>query len=285
LADGKTLCPTKSARPLPPEITENHDILRVVAPLKGSLFPQKRKAIAGKKGSSRLTRHELKEQVQHDAFAETVTSILEYSRAHRAQLLRWGLVTVAVLAIVLAGLWYSAHTRAQRQADLAAAFDVLQAPVGPPNQFGKTFPTQDAKRDASVKALTAVINKDAGTAEGYMAQYYRGSLKAQLDPKGAEADLRAVANSASPSAPLAKIALSQLYAGENRIAEAQQLLRSLIDKPTSLVSKAQAQILLAQLDQTANPQEAKKLLQSLRTANQDPAVTRAVGELSASLTK
>ena len=232
-----------------------------------------------------MTRHELKEQVQHDAFAETVNGILEYSAAHRDQLLRWGLLIVAALAIVLAAIWYAAHTRAQRQADLAAALDVLSAPVGPPNQFGKTFSTQDAKREASLKALTAVVNKDPGTAEGYMAQYYRGTLQATQDPKGAEADLRAVANANTPSAALAKIALAQLYVGENRIADAQQLLRSLIDKPTDLVSKAQAQILLAQLDQTANPQEAKKLLQSLRTANQDPAISRAVGDLSASLTK
>ncbi len=66
--------------------------------------------------------------------------------------------------------------------------------------------------------------------------------------------------------------------------EAQALLRDIISKPTDLVSKAQAEILLAHMDETSNPQEAKKLLQSLR-AETDPAVSRAVQQISSQLNK
>ncbi len=148
-----------------------------------------------------MTRHELKEQVQHDAFTDSVSKVIQYSTSHSQQLIRWGLLALAVLAIVGTGIWYSAHTRALRRADLAAAFDVLSAPVGPATQLGKTYPTEDAKHQASLKALSAVIAKDGGTAEGLMAQYYRGTLRAQEDAKGAESDLRAVADSNTPSAP------------------------------------------------------------------------------------
>ncbi len=73
--------------------------------------------------------------------------------------------------------------------------------------------------------------------------------------------------------------------GESRTAEARKLLQSLVEKPTDLVSKAQAQIMLARLDETTNPKAAKALLQSLKTPNARPAVTRAVNELEAQLSK
>ena len=98
--------------------------------------------------------------------------------------------------------------------------------------------------------------------------------------QGAEADLRAASNSGTDSAALAKIALAQLYLSSKNTTQAQDLLRSLVNKPTDLVSKAQAQILLAQIDATANPADAKRILQSLKSPGQSPAVTRAVDQLS-----
>src|SRR5581483_4183441 len=115
---------------------------------------------------------------------------------------------------------------------------------------------------------------------------YVGTLKAQKnDAKGAESDLKSVANSSSKIAVLAKVALAQLYAAQDRIPEAKGLLRSIVNKPSDLVSKAQAQILLARLDETNNPQETTKILKSLKTPDQDPAVSRAADQIAAELTK
>lgn len=234
-----------------------------------------------------MTRHELKEQLQHDQFTDAVSRSLDYVTSHREKITRWAIVAAVILAIAGGAFWYSSYQRSVRQQDLQAAFEVLEAQVGPStNPAVKNFPTQEAKTQASIKALSAVVAKDGGTREGFIAQYYLGTLKAaQNDNKGAESDLRAVGNSSSDSAALAKIALAQLYAGENRTAEAQELLHSLVNRPVDLVSKAQAQILLAQLDQRANPQQAKNLLKSLQTPDQRPAVTRAVNELSAQSSK
>lgn len=232
-----------------------------------------------------MTRHELRDQVQHDAFTDTVGAVVRYSATNRTQIIRWAIAGLVVVLAVGAGIWYSNYARGLRQADLADAFATISAPVGQPNQFGKTFPTEDAKRSAALKALSVVIQKDAGSKEALIAQYYRGTLNAQQDAKSAESDLKAVAGSKSETAPLAKIALAQMYSGENRIPEAQALLRSMVDKPTDLVSKGQAQILLAQLDQTTNPQQAKKLLQSLQTPTQDPVVSRAAGQLASQATR
>ncbi len=233
-----------------------------------------------------MTRHELKDQLQHDHFTDAVSDIVGYISSNREILTRW-IVGLGIVLILAGGaFWYASYRRSIRQQDLQAAFDVLETPVGPANQFSKTYPSQDAKQQASLKALSSVVAKDGGSREGLIAQYYLGTLKAQKqDTKGAESDLRTVADSSSECAPLAKIALAQLYAGENRVTEAQALLRSMVNKPTDLVSKAQAQVMLAHLDATTNPQEAKKILQTLRTPNQDPAITRAADQISAQLTK
>jgi len=234
-----------------------------------------------------LTRQELKEQVEHDQFTDAITGAVDYARAHREQLIRWAGIAIAVLVVAGLVFWYLSYKNSERQQDLQNAFQVLEAPVGPANPatpWAKSFLTQDAKTKASIKAFSDVVAKDGGSRQGLIAQYYRGTLEAQNGSNSAaESDLNAVANTSSECAPLAKIALAQVYAGENKIAQARGLLQEIVNKPTDLVSKAQAQILLARLDETTNPQQAQKLLNSLRTPNQDPAVTRALDQISSQM--
>ncbi len=236
-----------------------------------------------------MTRHELKEQVEHDQFTDTVSKTLEYVNTHRAAVIRWSVIVLAVAIIAGVAIWYSSYENSIRNQDLEAAFEVVGAQVGPANPANpsaRTFATQDAKTKASIKALSDVVAKDGSSRQGLTAQYYRGTLEAQSgDTRGAESDLHAVASASTECAPLAKIALAQLYAAENKTSEAQTLLRELVNKPTDLVSKAQAQILLARLDEGTNPQEAKKILDSLKSPTQDPAVSRAVEQMSTQLTK
>jgi predicted negative regulator of RcsB-dependent stress response len=235
-----------------------------------------------------LTRHELKDQVQHDQFTDTVSSALNYAALHRQQVTRWAIIAVVVLAAVGAIWGYESYQDSQRQLDLEAALEIADTPVGAANADPsiKSFPTQDAKIKASMKALSGVVAKDGGTRQGLTAQYYLGTLKAQNgDEHGAEADLNSVANSRTECAPLAKIALAQLYAGEKKTSQAQGLLRDLINKPSDLISKAQATIFLAHLEETTNPQESRKLLNSLKTEKPDPAVSHAVEQMSAQITK
>jgi hypothetical protein len=233
-----------------------------------------------------LTRHELKEQLQHDQFTDTVSQVLLYAQTNRQQFIRYGILA-AIAAVVIGGVfWYRHYTNGQREQDLERVFLVLDAPVGPanPGSSVNSFQTQDAKNKASLKALNEMIAKDGGSRQGLMAQYYRGTLRVQMgDTAHAESDLKAVANTGNPTAPLAKIALAQLYAGQNKMSEAQQLLNGIVNKPTDLVSKGQAEILLARLDQTINPKETKKILQGLSTPKEDLAVRRAADQLSSEL--
>ena len=236
-----------------------------------------------------MTRHELKDQIQHDQFTDTVSSAVGYAASHREQLIRWGIVAILALAVAGGVFGYESYQNSLRQQDLEAALEVADTPVGPANPAdpaAKVFATQDEKTKASMKAMASVVAKDGGTRQGLTAEYYLGTLKAQSgDQRGAEADLSAVSNSRSEFAPLAKIALAELYAGQNKSSQAQTLLRDLINKPSDLVSKAQAEILLAHLEENTNPKDAKKILQSLKSQTPDPAVTRAVDQMSAQISK
>jgi hypothetical protein len=230
-----------------------------------------------------LTRHDLKEQLKHDKFTDSVAAAVDYTSSHRTQVTRWSIIGGIVLIIIGLTAWYLSYRSSQRQQDLEAAMQVLGTPVGPSSSYS----TEAAKQAAGLKALNEVISKDGDSSrEGLIALYYRGTIEAAQGNKSAEADLQKVADSSSSCSPLAKIALSQLYSGENRLHDAEALLRSVIEKPSALVSKGQAQILLAQLEQSSNPKEAKQLLQTVRaSAKDDPAVTRAADQLSSKLPK
>lgn len=234
-----------------------------------------------------MTRHELKEQLQHDQFTDAVSSALGYAASHRKNLIRAGIALAIVLILSGGWYWYYSHQKSLRQQDLGAALDVADTPIGPANDYGKTFPTEDARQKATLQALSGVVSKYPGSREGLIAQYYLGTLKAQAnDAKGAESDLRTVADSNSEVAPLARIALAQIYLADKKTAEAQGLLRAVINSPGSLVSKAQAQILLAQADQSVNPAESKNILKSIDKSDQGrPAVSRAADQLSTQLAK
>ena len=228
-----------------------------------------------------MTRHELKEQIRHDQFTDAVSQAYEYAVSHRKEVTRWAIIGGAVVLAIVLGLWYSSSRAASRRADLESALAIAEAPVGQAAAGTPNFLTQEAKNTAALKALSGVITKDGGSREGYIAQYYRGTLRAQTgDASGAEADLESVAKSGTETASLAKIALAQLYAGQNKPAQAQAYLRELIAKPGDLVSKEQAQILLAQLLVNSNPAEAKKIVQQVKSnPAHSPAVTRAADEV------
>jgi hypothetical protein len=234
-----------------------------------------------------LTRHELKEQLQHDHFTDAVSGVVSYATDHRQTVIRGSIAALVILALGFGLWWYRSSQSEQRQQELAVAMSILDAQVGPPNDLAKTYPSEDAKKDAWMKAVSTVVGKYGGTSEGLIAQYYRGTARAQKDDiPGAQSDLLAVANSGSNVAPLAKIALVNLYLGEKKGVEAQTLLQELIKDPSPLVSKAQAQILQAQVDQASNPQAARDALKSIDAADrQRVAVKRATEELNTQLAK
>lgn len=211
-----------------------------------------------------LTRKDMKT----DRFAVAVEHQIEYVAAHRTAMVRWGAVALGLLLIGLGLYFYRSHQRTVREERLADAIQIQEAPVGAAAQPGvRTFSTEEAKRTEVVKAFTAIVNEFPGTTEGYIAQNFLGAIagdQGKMDE--ARKRFQSVADSGDKNfSSLAKLSLAQIDFAENRSAEAEKLLRDLMDHPTELVSKEQATIVLARGIGKTKPAEARKLLEPLRT--------------------
>ncbi|HEY1216285.1 MAG TPA: hypothetical protein VGE93_21895, partial [Bryobacteraceae bacterium] len=77
-----------------------------------------------------MTRHELKEQLQHDRFSDAVSGAVVYASSHRKNLIRGAIAVAVIAAIVGVALWYSSYRRSIRRDALETALVVAQAPVG-----------------------------------------------------------------------------------------------------------------------------------------------------------
>lgn len=229
-----------------------------------------------------MTRHELKEQLEHDRFKDAVQTALSYTVSHRQNVVRLSVVAAVVLVIAAGLVWYMHVRKLQRQHDLQDAMELVEAQVGAPSSdLGKTFPTQAIKDAAVLKAFKEVAQKDAGSMEGMAAEYYAGSLEAETtgDIKDAEARLRKVVDNGGAFGGLAKIALARVQYFNGDQSAAVSMLHSLIDKPSDLVSKAGAQIVLAQLLSTNEPKQAKSLLSTIQNPTQSQDIARAIQQL------
>jgi hypothetical protein len=225
-------------------------------------------------------------QLKHDKFVDQVGHSVEYASAHRDQVIKWGGAALAVILLVAGVYWYMSYQHGVRQTALRNAMQTYEAGIGAGgSEFVKSFATQEEKDKAVVKDLTEVANKYASKEEGQIARYFLGLHYADKGNLAeAEKNLKPVAESGKDSyASQAKLSLAQLYDSTGRQAEAEKLLRSIVNDPTILVSKEQATIALGRMLAKKNPAEARKLLEPLR-AERGPvsrAAITALGEIPA----
>ncbi|MBI4894009.1 MAG: tetratricopeptide repeat protein [Acidobacteria bacterium] len=215
----------------------------------------------------RLTRHELKS----DKFVEEVGQTVHFLEAHKQQAIRYGGIALAVLVLAGAGYWFMKNRAATRQEALYKALETYNAPVlqeAPPEGV-KAYKT-DAERQAAIqKDLGGLIANYSGSEEAAICTYLLG-LNAADHGKIAEAEKylkTAIDDAGKDYASLARLSLAQLYASQGKVAEADALVRPLISSPTVLVSKDLATLELAKMLAKSKPEEAKKLLEPLRSAS------------------
>jgi len=229
----------------------------------------------------RITRKELKT----DPFASEVQHTLEYVTDHRSQVVRYGSIVVAVIAIAAAWYFYSQHQHANRQEKLAEVFRISDAGVGPSqNPYSLSYPTDDVKDKALVKSLTELSSQYSGTDEGTIGEYMLAAHAADKgNGKEAERRLRDVVdNGKGPYVSLAAVQLARIYGSAGKVNDAKALLQPIIDKPTVFVSKEQAELVLARVVFPTQPDEARKILDRLR-ADQRPTISQTAVSESAEL--
>ena len=209
-----------------------------------------------------LTRKELKS----DQVAVTVENTFDYFQLHQQNIVKIVIAVVAVAVIAGGIVFYRNQQHATREASLAEALRIANAPIGAVGTpDAPAFPSVDAKLAEENKVLSKLISDYSGSQEAYIAEFYlASSLVTDNKLDEARKKFQDVADNASKSyASLGKLSLAQIDFQENRTQEAEKLLRELIDHPTDLVSKDQATLTLAQGIAATDPAGARKLLEPL----------------------
>ena len=158
--------------------------------------------------------------------------------------------------------------------ELAVAVRALDAqirPAGMPAQPGvDSFASAQERATEARKQFQAIFDKYPHTKTADVARYFIGLTSAQLnDNAAAERNLQEAANSSNKElAALGKFALASVYRGESKDSQAVDLYKQLVDKPTSTVSKATAQLELASYYESKQKNdEAKKLYDQVKKDN------------------
>ena len=212
---------------------------------------------------SRITRKELKT----DKFALEVEHGISFFEHHKNEAVRYGAIAVGIAVLIVGYTIYQRGQHSARQEMLSAAIRIQEAGVGQSGNGGLAFPTQEAKDQEAIRAFAELRTKHSGSAEGEIAQYYLGSIKADQG-KLAEAEKlyqEVAQNGAERYAALAKLSLAQIFFADGRADQGEKVLRDLIANPTDFVSSDQATISLARYLAAMKPAEARKLLEPLRT--------------------
>ena len=212
---------------------------------------------------ARITRKELKT----DKFALEVEHGLTFFEEHQKEIVRFGGVALAVVALGLGIRFYQGRQHGVREAALARAIQVQETGVGPTIQGASpTFPTQQVKEESAVKAFTDLKKTYPGSDQAEIAEYYLGSLHSdQGNLAEAEKSFQEVAQKGDAKyASLAKLSLAQVYFAEGKPDQAQKILQDLMAHPTLFVSADQCSITLARGLMATKPAEARKILDGLR---------------------
>jgi len=219
------------------------------------------------------TRHQLKQ----DRFAETAKDAAQWTAGHR-RAVAWavGLVLFAVAGYFGFNAW-SDNRSEKSNAALGAAMRTLLMPLRPAN----TPPGGDDKDSfANATERARAANKQfKAVADQYdmfpypkpakIARYMEGVTSMQAgDNAAAEKQLKAVSESRDKSiAALGKMALAQLYRNTGRQSDAARVYKDVQEHPADTVSKAQAQLAMAEMYEQSDPQQAATLYQQIKKDN------------------
>lgn len=233
-------------------------------------------------------RSDVRHQLKTDRFAEATNETVNWAVEHRSRLILYGAVVAAVL--VLAISFYALRRSQERQASiaLAAAFDTYAAPVVPPGtpaQPGlQMFNSSKDRAKAANEQFQKVADKYS-TQSGKLARYMEGVTYSDMgDYPNAEKDLKQVADHGDADlSNLAKFALASVYRQTNRDNDAINLYQEIAQKPSRSVGKPMADMELANLYSTKQPDKAKVLYQQIAKDNASNSIGQIATEKAAAL--
>jgi len=226
------------------------------------------------------TRHQLKQDRFSKVTFEAAESAAHWSEEHKSTLIAAAIAVVAIAAIAFGGWYYINSQDEKASAEFSTAVRTWETPLRPagvpPQPGSDSFASAQERATAARKQFQAIADKYPRTHTADMARYFVGLASAQLgDNAAAERSLQEAAHSSNADlAALGKFALASVYRAENKDAQAIDLYKQLMDKPTLVVSKATAQLELASFyESRQKPDEAKRLYDQV--AKENPATEAA----------
>jgi TolA-binding protein len=220
------------------------------------------------------TRHQLKQDRFSKVTFEAAGNAAHWSVEHQSKLIAAVIVVIVIGAIALGGWYYLNAQDEKASAEFSTAVRTWETPLRPagvPPQPGTdSFASAQERATAARKQFQAIVDKYPRTHTADMARYFVGLAAAQLgDNAAAERSLQEAARSSNAAlAALGKFALASVYRAENKDAQAIDVYKQLMDKPTLVVSKATAQLELASFYESRQKKdEAKKIYELVQKEN------------------
>jgi TolA-binding protein len=220
------------------------------------------------------TRHQLKQDRFSKVTFEAAGNAAHWSVEHQSKLIA-AVIAVIVIGAIAFGGWYYLNSQDEKaSAEFSTAVRTWETPVRPagvpPQPGSDSFASAQERATAARKQFQTIVDKYPRTHTADMARYFVGLASAQLgDNAAAERSLQEAAHSSNADlAALGKFALASVYRAENKDAQAVDLYKQLMDKPTLVVSKATAQLELASFyESRQKPDEAKKIYEQVQKEN------------------
>jgi predicted negative regulator of RcsB-dependent stress response len=218
---------------------------------------------------ARISRHELK----HDEFVESVAEATGFVRGHGRTIAIVVGIAVAAAILVFGYRFYAERQSLRAETGLGKAMRTFHATVRAPGGSTLpsdpeeiTFPSDSDKYQAALKEFGELAQKFPRTRAARVARYYSALSQFQLGQT--DAAMKTLeelgASDDREIASLAKFQMAQYYQRSGKWSEAEKLLRQIIQHPSYSVSKATAELALADQLRERNPAEATKLYEEVR---------------------
>ncbi len=238
------------------------------------------------------TRHSLKEDRFSKVTINAAEKTVDWTVEHKGKLIVAAIIALGLLTAGAGGWYYLQQQDEKASVDFGKAVRTLDTPIRPAGAPAQPdFPTfasaQERAREAH-QQFQAVVDKYPHTRTSEFARYFLGLTAAGLgDNAAAERELKRVAASRRGDlAALAKFAVASVYRKTGRDKDAIDIYKTLAEKPTATVSKATAQLELADLyREKQQPQEAKRILEQIQKENPNSEVASLASSKLAELSK
>lgn len=213
-----------------------------------------------------ISRKELKQDKIRESFEHGAEAVYSHSQLT-------GIVVAVILVIVLgwAGWkFYSDRQSLQASAALDEAMKTYNARIGLPNPAADatdiSFPTEEARAEASQQKLAVVATKYPRTNPGRLARYYQALALEDLERHNqALEELKKLSSLDDKElAAMSQYQIATIYARTGKTDDAVKAYRALAEQRSVFVPRQVVLLELADLLRQSNPSEATNLYQQVK---------------------